>query len=889
MAGRIWRRVRTLLGRRAFDADVKREIESHLAMETEHRARHGSSRDEARRAALRDFGAVSRVMEEVHDARGITFWDTLRQDLKFGWRTLRRSPGYTTAAVLILALGIGVNTTMFSVISGVLLKPLPFPDGDELVLVQQSAPASNVADAGVSILELTDYRRRLQSVRDLVEFHGMNFVLLNQGEPDRIDAGVVSASFFDVLGIRPLLGRTFVDEDDDIGAEAVLVLSHAYWREKFGGDEHVVGRVLQMNNRPHTVVGVLPPFPQYPRDNDVYMSTSACPFRAAQEVTPRFGHRSFAALRVFGRLVPGATVEQVSTEVATVAESFNRDYASDHDRTRSRGLAGRSVLLRDQLTTGARPLLYALTAATLLVLLIACANVANLALARAVRRSRELAVRTALGAGRMRLFRQLVTESLLVAFAGGVLGLGLASLTLDLLVQFIGRFTTRTAQIEIDAGVLAFALAASVCTGLAFGAAPALAVRRGVISAIRDGGSQAGEGTTRHRLRAALVVGQIAVSFVLLVGAALLLQSFYRLAAVPLGYRSDDVMTASYGGNFSRMATPAEARRVQGAILEKLRSSPGVRSAAVTNAVPQSNIVPLVRAFTIEGRTPREGIRLEADGNIASGGYFDLLGIRLLGGRDFRSSDTDEAPAVAVINASMAALWDGADPIGSRFTTPGPNNQPITPTVVGVVTDFRLYGADRDVEAQFYVPYTQVPFPAGRLLVLADSGPSALIPAIKAAVHGVDPEIPVEDVQTLDELRNGRLATPGVTTGLLTIFAAVALAITLTGIAGLIGTSVSQRTREFGLRMALGASRGSVLRLVIGQGAVLAAVGIVLGIGGALGFSRLIARFLFETAATEPRAYGTVAAVFLVAALLATLGPARRATAIDPLEALRSE
>jgi predicted permease len=891
MLARAWRRIRLLGRQQRFGGDVRRELDAHLAMEIEHRIRQGAAPDEARRTALRDFGGITRIHEEVFDVRGITFWDTLWQDLKFGGRTLVRSPGYTAAAMLVLALGIGVNTAMFSVMRGVLFEPLPFRDGGELVLVQQSARIANVADAGVSIQELADYRARLQSIRDLVEFHSMSFVLLNQGDPDRIQAAVVSANFFDMLGIRPLLGRTFVDEDDDIGAEAVLVLSHDYWKTKFGGDESVVGRVLEMNNRPHTVVGVLPAFPQYPVESDVYMSTSACPFRAQSETSPSpiAGHRSFAALRVFGRLAPGATVERAAAEVATVAEGFNQPYAGEHERTGSQGLTGRAASLQDQLTTDSRPLLYALTAATALVLLLACANLANLALARTLRRSREIALRTALGAGRARILRQLVTESLIVAVAGGALGLGLAYLTLDLLIDFVGRFTTRTGQIDIDAGVLGFALLASVVTGLVFGAAPALAARRNLTASMRDGGAQAGDGVGRNRLRSALVVAQVAVSFVLLVGAALLIESLYRLSAVPLGYQSDGVITAAYFGNFSRMQTPEEAHRVQASILETLRSTPGIRAAALTNAVPQVSATPGQTPFAIEGRTPRDGVRLEADPNISSDGYFDLLGVRLLAGRDFRRSDTLTAPQVAIINAAMAAYWEGADPIGSRFLVGSPGNQ-LALTVVGVVGNFRLHGAaDREVEAQFYRPATQFRGPAGRLLVRTDGAASESGPTIRAAVHAADPQLPVEELQTLDQLRDSRLTTPGVTTALLAIFALAALAITLAGLAGLIGTSVSQRTREFGLRMALGASRLSVLRLVLGQGAVLVVTGVMLGIAGAYWFSQLIARFLFGTPPVDPVAYAGVALVFLVAALLATFGPARRATTTDPLTALRTE
>ena len=887
---RIWRRLRTLVTRGRFNRDLGRELESHLAMESDRRLRLGlaANEEEARRATLRDFGSVPKIKEEVFDVRGITFWDTLWQDIRFGVRTLGRSPAYTTAAVIVLALGIGVNTAIFSVIRGVLLKPLPFDNGHELVLVQQSAPGSNVTDAGVSIQELNDYRARLRSIRDLVEFHTMSFVLLDQGEPDRIQAAVVSANFFDMLGVRPIKGRTFREGDDAIGAEAVLVLSHEYWMSKFAGDDKVIGRVLQMNNRPHTVVGVLPKFPQYPVASDVYMSTSACPFRADAQTNPTQGHRSFSGLRVFGRLTGTASVDQAATEVRAIADSFNRDYAGDHKASGTVGLTGRAASLEDQLTANSRPLLLTLGASTLLILLIACANVANLALARALRRGRELALRSALGAGRLRLVRQLVTESLIVATVGGTLGIALAFFTQDMLTQFVGRFTTRTGQIDMDFSVLLFALSVSLVTGVVFGATPALAMRRNLMSSMRDGGAQSGDGVTRQRLRSALVVAQVAVSFVLLVGAGLMINSFYLLTSVPLGYRTDGVMTAAYFGNFSRMSTPAEAHRVQGQILQSLRTGPNVR-AALTNAVPQVSVTPGQLVISVQGRTAPDGVRWEADPNVSSDGYFDLLNVRMLGGRDFRASDTLQSTRVAIINRAMASFWGGADPIGSRFSV-GIGQNPTTLEVIGVVDNFRLHGASvREVEAQFYLPYTQVNGPIGRLMMWSDSAPQLAAETIRTAVHSADSQLPVEDVQSLDDLRSTRLSSPRVTMALLAIFAVAALAITLTGLAGLVSTTVSQRTREFGLRMALGATRGSVLRMVLGQGTWLVAGGIFLGAAGAYWFTQVLSQFIFGTPPPAVVAYSIIGAAFLAAALLATLGPALRATTINPLTTLKTE
>src|SRR5688572_457904 len=448
---RLLEYLRSWIRPRRVDEEIRREMQFHLDMEAEQRVKAGETEREAVAAATRAFGGVVQAREQVRDARGMTFFEMLRQDLRFGVRTLRREPGYTVAVIAILALGIGANTAMFSVLNGVLLQPLPFSQPGELVLIQQGARNTPIISGNVSIPELFGYRARLTSVRDLVEHHGMSFTLLNQGEPDRVDTGVVSANFFDMLGVRALHGRTFLPGEDALGSEAVLVLSHRYWKERFAGEPSVVGRVFEMNNRPHTVVGVLPDYPEYPRHNDVYMPTSACPFRSgAEQALPRGGFRSFAALTVLGRLAPGMTAAKASAEISTIAGSFEADHKDDYVQARSEGLIARAMPLRDTLTDDVRSLAWMLSGATLLVLMIACANVANLALARTAQRGRELAVRAALGAGRGRLIRQLLTESLLLAVIGGAGGLLLAWLSLDMLIDFAGRFTARTGQIRID-------------------------------------------------------------------------------------------------------------------------------------------------------------------------------------------------------------------------------------------------------------------------------------------------------------------------------------------------------------------------------------------------------------------------------------------------------
>jgi predicted permease len=539
-------------------------------------------------------------------------------------------------------------------------------------------------------------------------------------------------------------------------------------------------------------------------------------------------------------------------------------------------------------------MLFALGGATLLVLLITCANVANLSVARAVRRSREFAVRSALGAGRRRLARQLITESLLVALAGGVLGLGLAWLSLDLLVSFVGRFTARTGEITLNGTVLFFTLGVSVLTGVIFGVAPALAARRNPSQSMRDGAAQAGESAPRQRLRAGLVAAQVAVSFVLLVAATLLLQSFHRLASVSLGFDTDHFMTATMAGS-TFLVNPtkddlAKVARDNQAILERLRSSAGVSAAAMTSAVPLTRVAPVPRPIEIQGRANTGARSFRANINVASDGYFSTLQIPLLAGREFRAADNDDAPRVTILNASMAKFWDGADPVGSRIRPAGSTNDATWLTVIGVVSDFRLYGGDQDVLAEYYIPFQQNGgFGGGRLIARAEGDPGMLVKAIKDAVHAISPDTAVKDLKTTAELRDGRLAAPRLTATLLSIFAAVALVITLAGITGVIATSVSQRTREFGLRMALGASRTSVLQLVLGRALLLVVVGLAAGVGGALAFSQTLQSFLFHTATTDVGSYLIVAGVFLAAGTAACLVPARRATTIDPLTALRTE
>jgi putative ABC transport system permease protein len=811
--------------------------------------------------------------------------EQLFRDVRFGVRTLLKNRGFAALAILTLGLGIGANTAIFSVIDGVLLKPLPYANGDRLVLVRQSAPLAGRANSGVSIKELYDYREQTQAFDALVEYHQMNFDLLKRGEPDRVNTGVVSHDFFDVLGIKPILGRSFRADDDKPGADAVLILSYSYWQTKFGGDPAIVGQVFEMNDRPHTVVGVLPNVPHYPQENDVYMSVSACPFRAAAEKRIDQNRRIFSGLTVFGRVKAGVSRERASTDVETICSRFT--HANPTVYRPGSGFTATTLPVRDELTRNARPMLLILLATTGLILLIACANVANLTLARLLRRDRELAVRAAMGAARGRLVRQLLTESTLLSLAGGVVGLLFAGSTISLLTTFVGRFTSRTGEIGIDPWVLGFTLLVSIATGVVFGTFPALSSRVDLVSAMKQGGRGSSESVGRQRIQRALIVAQVAVSVVLLIGAGLLMSSFYRLQLVDPGYHADRVLAAEAFTNFSKYPDAQSQLRFYEPVMQRLQAEPGVVSVAVTNAVPLSASAPNSTPFEIQGRkTDDPDKRPSADVRVITPDYFQTLGIPVVEGRAFNDLDRRDAPAVAIINKAMVRFWDKGDPVGSQVSF---DNGQTWARVVGIVGDLKAFGLDQDTTAQVYTPLSQSQGLAGRFLVRTTGDPLSAAKVIREDVHAIDPNMPVENIQTLDALRDQYLATPKLTATLLAVFAGLALLVTMSGISGVIATSVSQRMQEFGVRMALGASRDSVLGLVLRQGLVLVVAGLAIGVVASIALTRLLSAYLFDTRPTDPVTFLAVGVLFIAAGAVACLGPAWRATRVDPMLALRAD
>ena len=878
--------MRALFQKDKVERDMDKELRFHLEMEIEGNVRRGMSPAEARRQALMSFGGVEKFKEECREVRGAPLVDSLLQDIRYGARILVRNPGFTVVAVLTLGLGIGANTAIFSVIYGVLMRPLPYKDGNQLVIVQQQAPLAHVLNVPFSVKEVQDYRDQNQTLDSVVEHHSMSFTLLGGKEPQRVATGVVSANFFDVLGVKPLLGRTFVDADEQYGSDAVIVLSYQYWKQSHGGDPDIIGRTFQMNNRPHTVIGVLPPIPQYPIEQDVYMPTSHCPTRSSEQF---IANRNARMMSVFGRLKAGIPVSQAQADLSTLAGNLQQQYPDSYPT--NRGYAANVVSLQEELTRRAKPTFLILLGTAGLVLLIACANVANLTLARLMRREREMAIRSSLGAGRGRLIRQLLTESTLLSFAGGALGLALAAGGLQLLVRFAARFTTRSNEIKIDGLVLLFTLGISLATGLIFGLMPAFSSDKNLTGALKEGGGRTSSGVKRQRVRNLLIVAQVGVSFILLIWAGLMVRSLIKLQHVNPGFDPERVLAMRISPNWSKYNTNQETISLLERILDKARSEPGVLSAALGSTYPLNQLGitngPFNRGFQIENRPVPEGELLpQADFRTASTDYFETVRQPLVRGRTFAESDKDKAPLVAVINQSTARhRWGDDDPIGRRISFDRGQNWL---TIVGIVGDVRQYGLDKDPADEIYIPLAQGGF-GGNLLVRTALDPMSISKLMRDAVYEVDSDTAVDRVQTLEQVRSDAVASPRLTAILLGMFAGLALLITAAGIAGVMALSVNQRTHELGVRLALGASPGKVLRMVMRQGMFFVVIGLTAGFAGALLLGRLMSALLYAVAPTDPITFAAVGAVLLCVAAAACFIPARRVTSIDPMLALRSE
>jgi putative ABC transport system permease protein len=882
----LLQRLRALIRRDHLEGEMNEEMRHHIELETDAGRKRGLSEAEARRAALVKFGPVEAVKDDCRESWGVLALETLAQDVKYGLRSLNRNRGYATAVLLTLALGIGANTAVFSVVNAVLLEPLPYERGDQIVVLRQPERTSGSQDIGFSVLEVKDYREQTRSFDSIVEYHSMNFTLFGGSEPQRVRTGVVSANFFDVLEVRPLLGRTFRPGEDALGAEPVLVLSNDYWH-RMGGDPGIVGRRFEMNDRVHTVVGVLPALPEYPDDNDVFMPASACPFRSRPSTME---NRSARMLSAFARVKRGVSLEQAQADLDTVAGRLHASYPESF----APAAEPRTALspLKEDLVKQARPTFLVLLATVALVLLIACANVANLALARLAGRTKELAVRAALGAGRKRLFRQLATESTVLALGGGALGLLFAYAIRGALAAFAARFTPRAAEIHIDAVVLGFTLLVSLLTGLVAGTLPGLPKWNRLSRVLVEASGRSSGGRAQSRLRSGLVVWQLALSFMLLIGAALMLRSFTKLQKVDGGFKAENVLALPLDLNFEKYSTSerrADLDRIERfhvGLYGALRELPGVVHVATAYTFPLNNAFQNDGSFQIEGEEAGAALPTASFQGV-SPEYFDTLGVPLFGGRFFEDRDRASDTKAAIVSASLARKhFPPGEAVGRRLSF---DQGKTWRNIVGVVGDVRHAGLEREPGQAIYLPFAEFPGFSSTLMIRTLADPMTIAGQARDAAHALDPQTAVSAARTLSEIRSDSLSQPRLTTVLLGLFAFVALAISATGLSGLMAYSVSQRTQEIGIRIALGAAPRRVLEMVLKQGLKSAAIGLALGLVGALGISRLVSGLLFGVEPTDPLCFIGSAAVLIVVAVVACWLPARQAVAIEPVTALRAQ
>ncbi|HEV8700407.1 MAG TPA: ABC transporter permease [Candidatus Polarisedimenticolia bacterium] len=810
--------------------------------------------------------------------------DTLLQDLRYGLRMLRSRPAFTVVALLALALGIGANTAMFSVVDAVLLRPLPYRDPGRLVMIWHEYAQMNLPKASLSVPSYLEYRDHVQGFESVAAAANWSANLTGAGDPERVQGARVTGNFLATLGVPPMLGRDFLKEEDAPGGERVVILSHGLWQRRFGGDAGILGKTLELNGETHTVVGVMPPHFVFFQPADLYK-----PIAFTVEQTAPGNHGNEFLIGV-ARLKPGVTLQQAGSEMDGIGSRLRKEFYVE-------GWSPRLFPLLDEMTGEVRPSLLVLLAAVGCVLLIACSNVANLLLARATARQREMAIRSALGAGRLRVVRQLLTESVVLGAAGGALGLLVAFLGLKVLVAAAPDAAVQMVlggrTIGLDATALVFTLVVSILTGMVFGLAPALQTARlDFNSMLKEGGRGEGLGRRGHRLLGVFVVSQVAVALVLLVGAGLLIRSFVRLRAVDPGFRPDHVLTMRLTLPQSRYAEDGQVAAFFDELLRRASALPGVVSAATISNLPMGGDNASA-SFAIEGLQVQEGQPSpHGDSHVISHDYFRALGIPLVTGRFFEPRDGPEATKVAVIDQVLAdRYWPAGDAVGHRMRLyfEGSDDKPVWREIVGVVGHVKKYGLDGRVKEQYYIPSTQMPRRGMTLVLRTATHPASMVPAARGAVRDLDGGLPVFRVETMEQVLDSTLVTRRFAMLLLGIFASVALVLAAVGLYGVISYSVAQRTREIGIRMALGARSGDVVRMVVRHGMKLTAIGLVLGAGAALAVTRFLASLLFAVQPNDLSTFLTIAAILAAVAWWASFLPARRASRIDPMRALREE
>lgn len=867
--------------------EVDEEVRFHLERKAERLVREGMDEETARAEARRRFGDVERVKAEMTREREAgmrksAWWDRTWQDVHFAVRQMTRNVGFTLVTVVTLALGIGATTAIFSVVDGILFRPLPFPEPEELVAVWADfTRLGGPADEWTNFDDFWDLEERARSFEALAAWDGGPLTLTGMGEPEQVGVGTVTHGMFpDVLGIEPALGRGFRAEEDVPGAPGVVLLSDGFWRRALGADAGVIGTALTLNDEPYTIIGVLPADFEPPFNQNAELWS---PMR--QSRAENFCGRGGACLHVVGRLADDATLEGAQAEASDIARRLEQEYPEANTNV---GATVRS--LQDDMVADARTGLLVLMGAVGFVLLIACVNVANLLLARGTVRGAELSVRSALGAGRRRLVAQLLTESALMALVGGALGLALAYLGTDLLVSIAPAGTPRIEGVGVDGRVLGFALAATALAGILFGLVPALRnARADLQSGLRQGGRGGGGSLGGMRARGALVSGQVALALVLLVGAGLLMRSFQNLRNEDLGFRPQGVVALQLGLPSSRYPDADARRSFLDRVEARLGALPGVSGVGTTSWLPLTGFGSDV-SFNIEGRPlPPNGQSQAVWFRRVTPGYAEAMGMRLVSGRWITAADDENAPRVVIINDGMARrFFPDGNALGQRINMGNPEN-PVWREIVGVVAEARYFSIRDDSRDALYLPHDQAPTSSVFVVLRSTRDVSALAGEIRTTVAGLDPSLAVAQIRPMESIVADALGPERFVTLLLGLFAGVALVLAVVGLYGVVSYGVSQRLREMGVRLALGAESGDIRGLVLGQSFKMVGLGLVLGVAGGVAVTRLMENLLFGVSATDPWTYTTVALVLAGVATLASALPARRAARVDPIDVLRAQ
>ncbi len=797
-------------------------------------------------------------------------------DLKFALRQLLKSPGFTFTAILTLALGIGACTAIFSVVNGVLLRPLDYPAPERLMVLKETQ-LPEFPEFSIAPPNYLDWEKQLKSFESIAAFNGASLNLTGDGEPQRLIGVKATGRYFETYGVKPVIGRTFGPEEDTPGKDRVAVISYGLWQRIYAGANNVLERPIQLNGETYTIIGVAPPTFGAASKVDVWVPMAFRPDETDNN------NRGAHYISVTGRLKDGVTPEQADAELKLLAAQLAKQYPDTNQRW-----GAFAVPLLDYTVRDVRSVLYTLLGAVSCVLLIACANIANLLLARATARHRELSIRAALGAGRGRLMRQLLTESIVLAVLGGLAGVLLARWGLDLLLTLAPSSLPRVASIRLDGTVLAASLGLSVLTGIAFGLAPAwLAARTNVNDALKQGSRGSTDSGVRGRLRGALVVLEVAASLVLLVAAGLLVKSFVALAHVDPGFNPDHATIMRFTLPGKKYGKPEQQVAFANALVTQLKTLPGVQAAGITHTMPL--IGDWVLGFEIDGRdkvAPQDQPSLNYYS--VTPDYFRAMGVRLIKGRLFTEQDDAKAPRVAIINETLARQYfPHEDPIGKRINIT--NGPPTFREIVGVVSDITQYGVDKPTKAQGYEPFAQKPFTGINVAIRSTSTPTAIFNLLRPAVYAVDKDQPVSSIKPLEDILADSLARQRFAMMLLTVFSLVALVIAAIGIYGVMAYNVTQRTGEIGIRLALGAQPSDVVRLILGQGGKLVGLGLLLGLVAALASARIVESMLFKTNTHDPLTLIAITTLLALVALAACLIPARRAMRVNPVDALRSD